>query len=110
MKLTFLITAIISLGLLASAALAQDPPQTFTGTVSDTMCGKAHMSKTITATQCTQECVKGGPDYALVVGDKVYTLKGERAKIDPFAGKPAVVSGTAKGDTIAVASIAASPK
>ena len=38
------------------------------------------------AAQCTRECVKSGSDYALVVGDKVYTLKGDKAAFDKFAG------------------------
>lgn len=110
MNLRSFIAAAIYSGLLALAALAQGPQQTFTGTISDSMCGKKHMSKTETAAQCTRECVKGGMDYALVVGDKVYTLKGDKSKVDPFAGKPAVVGGTAKGETITVTSIAAPSK
>src|SRR5712671_2732315 len=68
---------------------AASSDQTFTGVVSDSMCGAKHMMKDASAAKCTRECVKSGSDYALVVGDKVYTLKGNRAEIDKFAGEGA---------------------
>src|SRR5438270_11682933 len=74
--------------------------QKFTGVVSDSMCGAKHMMKD--PVKCTRECVKGGSDYALVVGDKVYTLKGDKAKIDKFAGESATVQGKLSGETITV--------
>lgn len=98
-------------GSMAVLSVAQSGgAQTFTGVVSDTMCGKQHMMKDKSAAQCTRECVKAGSDYALVVGDKVYTLKGNKSEIDKFAGEKATVKGTAKDDTISVSSISASKK
>src|SRR4051812_43027501 len=96
--------ALLSLTLMASA-VAQNVTQIFVGVVSDSMCGKKHMAKD--AAQCTRACVKGGSGYALVVGGKVYTLKGDKAQLEQFAGKPAVVGGTEKDESITVASIAA---
>jgi hypothetical protein len=81
--------------------------QTFTGTVSDSMCGKTHMMAGGSAADCTRACVKDGSDYALVSGDKVYTLKGDKAAIDKFAGAPATVKGKLSGTTIEVSSIMA---
>lgn len=95
---------------IAIAACAQSGPQTFTGVVTDAMCGKQHMAKDKTAAECTRECVKGGSDYALVVGGRVYTLAGDKAKIDQFAGEKATVTGDAKGETISVSSITAPKK
>jgi len=89
----------------ASFAIAQ--AETLTGTVSDTMCGKKHMMAGKSDADCTRACVKEGSDYALVVGDKVYTLKGDKAAIDKFAGATATVTGTAKGDTLTVTAIKA---
>jgi hypothetical protein len=94
-----------ALMLTASLAIAEGS-QTLTGTVSDSMCGKNH-SMGGTPTECTRACVKGGADYVLVVGDKVYTLKGDKAAIDKFAGASATVTGTANGDVVTVASIKA---
>jgi hypothetical protein len=90
-----------------SAAFAAAAEQTLTGTVSDTMCGKNHMMKNASAAKCTQECVKGGSDYALVVGDRVYTLKGDKEKIAKFAGEKATVKGEIKEQTVTVTSVTA---
>jgi len=55
--------------------------------------------------------VKKGSSYALVVGDKVYTLKTDDkkalAELDKLAGENAKVTGTAEGDTIDVSKVAA---
>lgn len=95
----------IAFALLTLSSLAFASEQTLTGVVSDTMCGKQHMMKNAPAAKCTRECVKGGSDYALVVGDKVYTLKGDKAQIDKFAGEKVTVKGDLKGETLTVSSI-----
>jgi len=71
------------------------------------MCGKTHMMKGASAAQCTRECVKSGSDYALVVGDKVYTLKGDKTAIDKFAGANVIVKGKLSGTTVTMESIKA---
>ena len=58
---------------LCVVAFAADKAQSFTGKVSDAMCGKAHMMSGSDA-DCTRACAGKGSKYALVVGDKVYTL------------------------------------
>jgi hypothetical protein len=90
----------------AVAVLAQGASQSFSGTVSDAMCGGHHMMANATAADCTRACVKKGSDYALVVGSKVYTLKGDKAQLDKFAGEKVTVMGAASGNTITVKSIA----
>src|SRR5690242_17227464 len=47
--------------------------ETFTGIVSDSMCGAKHMMPG-DPVACAHACLKQGSKYALVVGDKVYTL------------------------------------
>ena len=79
--------------------------ETLTGTVSDSMCGKKHGMSGKSDAECTRACVKGGGDYVLVVGEKIYTLKGDKAAIDKFAGESAIVTGTTSGTTVTVASI-----
>jgi hypothetical protein len=98
--------ATAGLTLTASLAIAQ-ATQTLTGTVSDTMCGKKHMVSGKSAAECTRECVKAGSDYALVVGDKVYTLIGNKTLIDQFAGENVVVTGKTNGNTVTMQSIQA---
>ncbi len=108
MKARLFATGVLSV-LLAIAAFA-GAEQTFNGTVSDAMCGKTHMIKNTSAATCTRECVKKGSDYALVIGDKVYALKGDKSQIDKFAGEQASVTGTVTGETITVNSISAPKK
>src|ERR1700739_1170718 len=83
--------------------------QTFTGTVSDAMCGAKHMMAGDDAS-CLRACVQKGSKYALVVGDKVYTLDStDKATLDPLdklAAAKATVKGEANGDTIEVKSVA----
>jgi len=82
--------------------------QTFTGKVSDAMCGKKHMMEG-DAAACLRACVAKGSKYALVVGDKVYTLdtsdKAALAMLDKLADQQASVKGTADGDSITVSSV-----
>ena len=76
-------TLVVAL-LLATLALAAKV-QTFTGTVSDAMCGATHMMEGDPAS-CLRTCVNKGSKYALVVGDKVYTLDASnQATLDALA-------------------------
>lgn len=83
--------------------------ESFTGEVSDSMCGAKHAIADKAA--CTRACIKKGSNYALVVGDKVYTLQSSdqatKDKLDALAGEKAKVTGTASGDTIAVSKVSA---
>ena len=85
--------------------------QTFTGEVSDSMCGASHMMEGKKA-DCARRCVGKGSSYALVVGDKVYALKASdkavQDKLGELAGEQAKVTGTADGETIEVSQVAAS--
>lgn len=94
--------------LVAVTVFAADKAQSFTGTVSDAMCGAHHMMSGPEA-DCTRACVGKGSKYALVVGDKVYTLessdKAALASLDKAAGSSTTVTGKLNGDTIEVASV-----
>lgn len=79
--------------------------QTFTGTVTDMMCGAKHMMPNMSAAECTRECVKQGSDYGLVSSGKVYTLKGDKKQIDKYAGQHVKVKGQVSGTTISVSTI-----
>ena len=88
------------------AAFAQQ--QTFTGTLTDSMCGVTHMLKDKTSAECTRICVKDGMKYALAVDKKVYTLEGHEPELSKLAGQKVTVKGTLKGDTLSVLEVAAS--
>lgn len=90
---------------LGAAGLFAQTGQTFTGTVTDSMCGAHHMMKNETPAQCTRECVKQGSDFALANGSKLYILKGDKSQLDKFAGESVVIKGTSNGNTITVNSI-----
>ena len=84
--------------------------ESFTGTVSDAMCGAKHMMEGDPAA-CLRTCVQKGSKYALVVGEKVYTLdtkdKATLDKLEQLGAGKATVKGEANGDTIEVSSVAA---
>jgi len=102
-----MLVTVLALGL-TSSSLASPKAQIFTGKVSDSMCGAKHMMEGSGA-DCTRACVSKGSKYALVVGDKVYTLdasdKASLDTLDKFADKMVKVTGTADGDTITVKSV-----
>lgn len=113
MKVNWLVTTVLGVQLLAGLAAmpapAADKSQTLTGQVSDAMCGAKHQMPG-DAAGCTRACIKHGSKYALVVGDKVYTLetsdKATLAQLNDLAGASAKVTGDVDGDTIAVKSVA----
>jgi hypothetical protein len=84
--------------------------KTYTGTVSDAMCGAKHEMAGSDA-ECTRTCVSKGSKYALIVGDKVYTLettdKTALATLDKQAGAKVAVTGNEKDNTITVSSVKA---
>src|ERR1700685_3912836 len=98
------------IGVAAIPALAAGKSQTLTGEVSDAMCGAKHEMPG-NAAACTRGCVKHGSQYALVVGEKVYTLQtsdqAALGKLNDLAGAKAKVTGDVDGDTITVKSVAA---
>jgi hypothetical protein len=103
----FAINLLLIAALAVSLAFAASG-KTYTGTVSDSMCGAKHAMPGDDA-GCTRACVSKGSKYALVVGDKVYTLettdKAALATLDKQAGAKATVTGTEKDNTIAVSSV-----
>ena len=105
----WLVTLLLGAALTASSAFAAKG-KTFTGTVSDSMCGAKHEMPGDDA-GCTRACVSKGSKYALVVGDKVYTLetndKTALETLDKQAGAQATVTGTVNGDVLEVSSVSA---
>jgi hypothetical protein len=114
MKVSRIAAAVLGLqmllGFAAVPALAAGKSQTLTGEVSDAMCGAKHEMPG-DAAECTRGCVKHGSKYALIVGDKVYTLEtsdqAALGKLNDLAGAKAKVTGDVEGTTITVKSVAA---
>ncbi len=103
-------TAIVALLLFVVFPAASDT-ETFTGTVSDDMCGRADHSQMrmgSTDAECTTACVDAhGASYVLYDGKNAFMLS-SRQTLEPFAGKRAKVVGAldAKTRTVRVDSIA----
>jgi hypothetical protein len=105
-KLTTLF--VLAVMLLSRPLFGQDKDkQSFVGTVTDTVCGTKHMMKGMDDAQCARLCVEHGADYGLIVGSKMYTLRGNKEAIGKLAGQEARVRGNVVADTITVDSIEA---
>jgi hypothetical protein len=105
-----LATLLLGVSLAVPSAVAAAKPQSFTGRVSDAMCGAHHMMAGDPAA-CTRACIEKGSKYVLVVGEKVYVLdtsdQSALDKLNQLADKPAKVTGQANGDTITVTAVSA---
>ncbi len=85
--------------LLGGALLMSAAPSTFTGTITDTMCGADHKMMNVQPdSKCVRECVKAGSKYALLVGKNVYVLSDQSAP-DKYAGQKVKVTGTLNAAT-----------
>lgn len=95
-------------GLATAAAASAAKQKTFTGSISDSMCGLKHMMPGQSDAECTLECVKGGSKFILADPEskKVYELS-DQEKPKAFAGQKVKVTGTLKGKEINVSSIEA---
>jgi hypothetical protein len=112
MRLRFRVLAAIVLGGaleltligVSSQASAKGNLATLTGTISDSMCGAKHMMSGNDA-KCVRTCVHNGSQYALVVDQKIYPLKGTSEELDKFAGQRVTISGTLDATVLQVASV-----
>ncbi|MGA8618180.1 MAG: hypothetical protein WB660_06610 [Candidatus Sulfotelmatobacter sp.] len=104
-------TMVLCVELVIVPKLVAAGTQTFTGKVSDAMCGAKHSEGNLTPAACVRACVQKGANYSLVVGDKVYTLETKDQvaldELNKLAWEQAKVTGTANGDTISVKSVTA---
>jgi len=100
MKLVLSLAATLAMGTMG--LLGAD--QSWTGTISDSMCGASHGSTPAKA--CTTGCVKKGAKYVIVVGDKVYSIANQNNPgLAKYAGDNVKVTGSMTGDTITIAKI-----
>jgi hypothetical protein len=104
--MTTLFRYLVLIFALTTAAAAE----TYTGVITDTMCGaKAHtMFKGHTDPECVRLCIKGPHVYALMDGATVMKLSDQKTPAK-YAAQKVKVTGTydAKSNTIKVASMEA---
>jgi len=80
--------------LIAGGIAAGATSQTFTGIITDSMCGKDHaMMKVTPDSKCVAACVKSGSKYALYDGKNAYVLSDQKTP-EQFAGQKVKVTGT----------------
>jgi len=103
------------LGLLVGlTSLASAADKTWTGQISDSMCGAshakmiaAHTGAKMTNRDCTLACVKAGAKYVFVSGGKVYDISNQDdADLMKHAGHTVRLTGEMTGTSIAVSKIA----
>jgi hypothetical protein len=98
----------LAIAVMLFAGVAGAQTTTLNGIVTDQMCGAHHMMAGASAQKCTRECVGMGSPYALVVGDKVYTLQANpevKKELYALAGASAVVKGNVSGMTVQVVAV-----
>lgn len=89
--------------------------QTFTGRLSDSMCGASHQTKaaagSLTDRECLFACVKALAKYVLVdENNQVWPIANQDAMGLPlYAGRPVKLTGERKGDAIFVTKVEAIP-
>jgi hypothetical protein len=101
MKNILLIALLATIG--TSGMLAAE--HTWTGTISDSMCGVKHGMANMSDRECTQMCTAHGAQYALISEGKVYTLRNHEADLKTHAGHLVNVMGDVSGNTIKVSKV-----
>jgi hypothetical protein len=103
-------TTIMLLVLAVGATAAYAAEQSWTGSVSEMMCGTNHakMGKAMDDHDCTIACVKTGVPYALASDGKVYRLSGHESELRSHAGGPVTLTGDMKGNVIHVSRVSPS--
>ena len=98
---------VIGLSILLVTLLCATKTDTYTGVITDTMCGAKHnMMKNQPDAQCIKMCVKGQYVYALYDGTDVIRLSDQKTPAK-YGGQKVKVTGTydAKTKTIKVSAI-----
>ncbi len=100
---TFVIAVVVGSGVVYAA------PQTWTGQISDSMCGAKHKpmgNMKMTDRECTEMCVKANGKYVFASEGKVYQIANQKdAALATHAGQTVMLTGEMKGDTITVSKI-----
>ena len=101
---------------LFATATALAAEETWSGTISDSLCRVVHPEDPDAAAggkqglpdphECTLACVRGGSTFVLVAGGKVFQIANQQfAALATHAGHDVTLTGELKGDTITVSKI-----
>lgn len=106
LKVVFYVSVLAGLSTWATSA-----GQTWTGQISDSMCGASHAKMTsahsgMTDRDCAQACIKAGGKYVFVSDGKVFPIANQDlAMLSVHVGHTVRLTGDMKGDTITVSNI-----
>ena len=106
LKVVFYVSLLAGLATWATSA-----EQTWTGQISDSMCGASHAKMTsahagMTDRDCAQACIKAGGKYVFVSDGKVFKIANQDLALLPMhAGHTVRLTGDMKADTITVSNI-----
>ena len=93
----------LGLSLCGVTAMAEE----WSGTISDSMCGKAHADASAKSQACVKACIeKKGASAVFVTGDKVLKIAdASMEKVKPHLGHKVTINGSLEGDTVTVDTI-----
>lgn len=91
----------LAVSLLAATAMAGE----WTGYISESKCGAAHMDGSAKSIKCVQKCVKAGAAPVFVTEDKQILKISDTSKVMDHLGHKVTVTGDVDGDTLTVATI-----
>ena len=98
----------VAIAIVCIAVITATAQQTFTGRLSDSVCGASHQSRPeatdLTDRECLLACIKALAKYVLVDSDgQVLSIANQDAMGLPlYAGRPVRITGERKGDAIDV--------
>ena len=86
------------------------PVQTWSGTISDDICGVEHLfdehGLAETPRECALRCARDGAPFVFVMNRTVYKIaRSDSEMLSPHAGMPVEVSGSIDGDTITISTV-----
>ena len=100
------------MGTLFCASFALAAEGTWSGKISDSMCGRSHKSaiehsgKKLSDHDCVIACVKNGGKYVFVADGKIYNIENQDfAGLEEHAAHNIKLTGAMTGDTIKVTKI-----
>ncbi len=116
----FAAAIVIALSLTAGSSRPRAAEQSWTGAISDSMCGASHTAMStggskVSDRDCTIACVsyqtETSPKFVFVTGGKIYPIANQRfGGLARYAGQPVTLTGELASGSITVSKIEAAAK
>jgi hypothetical protein len=93
---------VLGVSMFGVTAMAEE----WSGTISDSKCGKGHADASEKSQACVKKCVEGGASAVFVTGDKVLKISdASMDKVKPHLGHKVTITGSLTDDTVTVDTI-----